>query len=75
MMFLRVCPLCLGDMTVEAIDGEVRNHCIMCGHRAVRKTGFLTKAGSHGRGPRLGTRLEWPHTTSYLHPGRPHLVA
>jgi hypothetical protein len=69
-MLLKTCPMCLGDVTVEGILGDVETRCTMCGYRFPAEARPPGLARNHS--PRLTTtaQREWPYPRYQLRPSR-----
>lgn len=67
---LKMCPMCLGDMTMEETLGEVDSRCPLCGYRSSAKgrPAELVRHQSPGSG--TAAQREWPYGSRRLRPGR-----
>ena len=70
MRLLKVCPVCLGDMTEEGIPGEVRGHCPTCGYRSPAERRPAEPARTQGAGSMTLPQRNWPYASRQPRPGR-----
>lgn len=72
MRLLKVCPMCLGDMIVEPVAGEVRSHCVMCRYRSPSERRPAAPARNRNAGLMTTRHRHWPYATDHhLHPAHP----
>jgi tRNA(Ile2) C34 agmatinyltransferase TiaS len=75
MRLLKLCPMCLGDMTVGAILRDVESRCTMCGYRSPAEARPAGLARNLSSGWMTLPQQDWPYASSHLRRDRPHIVA
>ena len=69
-MLLKTCPICLGDVTVEGVPGDVESRCSMCGYRFPAEARPLRPARPQSPGLTTAARRDWPYASRRLRPSR-----
>jgi hypothetical protein len=69
-MLLKICPTCLGDMTVEEIPGGVDGLCVMCGYGLSAEARPSGLARNQSPGLMTTTQRDWPYPSRQLRPDR-----
>jgi hypothetical protein len=75
MRLLKVCPVCLGDMTVDAIPADVEGRCRMCGFRwpaEARSAGLARSQSSASMAP---AKEDWPYGSRHVRRVWPRIVS
>jgi DNA-directed RNA polymerase subunit RPC12/RpoP len=75
MRLLKMCPRCLGDMTVDEILADDDSRCRMCGYRSSAGPRPAGLARNQSPASISLRQRNWPYASHYLRPDRPHVIA
>ncbi len=67
---LKVCPVCLGDVIVEATFEDVESRCAMCGYRMPAKARPAGLARNQSPGSTTAAQRRGPQASRHLRSGR-----
>ncbi len=75
MRLLKMCPRCLGDMTVDEILGDDDSRCRMCGYRSFAGPRPAGSAPNLSPASITLRQRNWPYASRYLRPDGRHVIA